>query len=299
MTAGQRDPRPQRGCRPGRGVLMVVRKGHILDAPAAGGRCSPATTAYFLVSRDRLPRLDSLFRESPDVARRLGLLFGELPIRGETRVGEVAQFYDLDFGARRPGDHRRRLGGGAARRQAGARRRAADPRRPPGGAAAGIGPDRQHRPAARRAAAGRARREAAGAARGGGRRARAVRRWLARYRPARPRPPDEPAPKRLPLTPPAALASARPAAYRRGRRRTVQAACVELVDTRHLKCLGLRPWGFDSPSGHHRRFRGDSAHCGRGRLRPRAGMLSYQHAYHAGARRTCTSTRCSPTCWRG
>jgi NhaP-type Na+/H+ and K+/H+ antiporter len=50
------------------------------------------------VARERLPRLDSLFRESADVARRLGLAFGELPIRGETQVGEVAQFYDLDFG---------------------------------------------------------------------------------------------------------------------------------------------------------------------------------------------------------
>ena len=52
-------------------VVMVVRKHHILDAAAlplqAGDYC------YFLVARDRLPRLDSLFRESPDVARRLGL----------------------------------------------------------------------------------------------------------------------------------------------------------------------------------------------------------------------------------
>lgn len=77
-------------------VLMVVRKGQILDAGEASG-LRPGDYVYFLVSRDRLPRLDSLFRESPDVARRLAFLFGELPIRGETRVGELAEFYGLDF----------------------------------------------------------------------------------------------------------------------------------------------------------------------------------------------------------
>ncbi len=82
-------------------VVMVVRKGHILDAPEAG-TLRPGDYCYFLVGRDRLPRLDTLFRESPDVARRLGLLFGELPIRGETRVAEVEQFYGLDFGEHVP-----------------------------------------------------------------------------------------------------------------------------------------------------------------------------------------------------
>ena len=82
-------------------VVMVVRKGHILDATVAGA-LQPGDYCYFLVSRDRLPRLDTLFRESPDVARRLGLLFGELAIRGETRVAEVEQFYDLDFGPHPP-----------------------------------------------------------------------------------------------------------------------------------------------------------------------------------------------------
>jgi cell volume regulation protein A len=77
-------------------LLMVVRKGQILDPPAAGA-LHPGDYGYFLVARERLPRLDSLFRESPEVARRLGLLFGELPIRGETRVAEVAEFYGLDL----------------------------------------------------------------------------------------------------------------------------------------------------------------------------------------------------------
>jgi cell volume regulation protein A len=78
-------------------LLMLVRKGQIVEGAAAGG-LQPGDYAYFLVPRDRLARLDSLFRESPDVARRLGLLFGELPIRGETPVGEMAAFYDLELG---------------------------------------------------------------------------------------------------------------------------------------------------------------------------------------------------------
>lgn len=78
-------------------LLMVVRKGQILDAVAAG-HLQPGDYVYFLIPRDRLTRLDSLFRESPDVARRMGLAFGELPIRGETPLGEVARFYELDLG---------------------------------------------------------------------------------------------------------------------------------------------------------------------------------------------------------
>ena len=82
-------------------ILMVVRKGHILE-PADARPLQPGDYCYFLVSRQRLPRLDSLFRSSRDVARRLGLLFGELAIRGETRVAELAQLYDLDFGDHEP-----------------------------------------------------------------------------------------------------------------------------------------------------------------------------------------------------
>jgi potassium/hydrogen antiporter len=78
-------------------VVMVVRKGHILE-PTEAGPLRAGDHSYFLVGRDRLPRLDSLFRPSPEVVRRLGLLFGELPIRGEARLAEVEQFYDLDLG---------------------------------------------------------------------------------------------------------------------------------------------------------------------------------------------------------
>jgi cell volume regulation protein A len=84
-------------------IVLVVRKGQILE-PAAAGALRPGDYCYFLVSRQRLPRLDSLFRTSPDVARRLGLLFGELAIRGETRVDELAQLYDLDLGPHAPGE---------------------------------------------------------------------------------------------------------------------------------------------------------------------------------------------------
>jgi cell volume regulation protein A len=85
-------------------LLMLVRKGQILDGASAGG-LQPGDYAYFLTPRDRLARLDSLFRESPDVARRLGLLFGEMPLRGETPIGEVARFYELDLGGGDPDEH--------------------------------------------------------------------------------------------------------------------------------------------------------------------------------------------------
>ncbi|HVL20091.1 MAG TPA: potassium/proton antiporter [Amaricoccus sp.] len=82
-------------------LLMVVRKGHILDKAEAGG-LRPGDYGYFLVPRERLARFDTLFHESPEVARRLGLIFGELPIRGETRIAEVEQFYDLSFDGHGP-----------------------------------------------------------------------------------------------------------------------------------------------------------------------------------------------------
>lgn len=82
-------------------LLMVVRKGHILDQAEAGG-LRPGDYGYFLVPRDRLTRFDTLFRESPEVARRLGLIFGELAIRGETKIAEVESFYDLKFDGHPP-----------------------------------------------------------------------------------------------------------------------------------------------------------------------------------------------------
>jgi potassium/hydrogen antiporter len=75
-------------------LIMVVRRSEILE-PVAAGHLQAGDYTYFLVPRERLPRLDSLFRDSPDVARRLGLLFGELSIRGETRINDIERFYDL------------------------------------------------------------------------------------------------------------------------------------------------------------------------------------------------------------
>jgi potassium/hydrogen antiporter len=77
--------------------LMVVRGGQILDKSEAG-RLRPGDYAYFLVERDRLPRLDSLFRVSPDVTRRLSQLFGEFSILPEAKLAELANFYGLSFG---------------------------------------------------------------------------------------------------------------------------------------------------------------------------------------------------------
>jgi cell volume regulation protein A len=78
-------------------IVMVVRRKEILD-PGAAGHLRDGDYVYFLVPRERLQRLDSLFRESPDVARRLGLMFGELSIRGDSLMEEVARFYGLDIG---------------------------------------------------------------------------------------------------------------------------------------------------------------------------------------------------------
>ena len=52
-------------------IIMVVRRKEILG-PEQAGPLHEGDYVYFLVPRDRLARLDSLFRQSPDVARRLG-----------------------------------------------------------------------------------------------------------------------------------------------------------------------------------------------------------------------------------
>ncbi len=81
--------------------LMVVRAGQILDKTEAG-RLRPGDYAYFLLERDRLPRLDSLFRVSPEVTRRLTQLYGEFSILPGTELSELAALYGLDFGGTAP-----------------------------------------------------------------------------------------------------------------------------------------------------------------------------------------------------
>ena len=177
-------------------LLMVVRRNHVIDPPTAGA-LQPGDYAYFLVPRERLTRLDSLFRESRDVARRLGLQFGELPIRGETHVGEVAQFYDLDFGDADPGMPIADWAAGRLKAKPALDATIAVPgarlvvRRLESGRIASLGlqleqmlqvePDEK--------LLARIEEEADELS--------AVRRWFAQYRPARPRRPDEPAPKRV------------------------------------------------------------------------------------------------------
>ncbi len=78
-------------------VVLVVRDHEILS-PSEAGPLRPGDYAYLLTPPDRVPRLDRLFGESPDVQRRLHAPFGELSLNGDARLGEVAQLYELDIG---------------------------------------------------------------------------------------------------------------------------------------------------------------------------------------------------------
>ena len=119
----QRHPRPQPPAGLGAGGDGGAQ-GARSSTRRRPGRSRPGDYCYFLVGRDRVPRLDTLFRESPDVARRLGLLFGELPIRGETRVAEVEAVLRPRVRPARARDHARRMG----RRRASAAGRRSTPR---------------------------------------------------------------------------------------------------------------------------------------------------------------------------
>lgn len=77
-------------------ILLVVRQNAILD-PHEAGPLQPGDYVYFLVATDRLPRLDRMFAESPDVSRRLAPQFGELPLNGAARLGDIADFYDIEL----------------------------------------------------------------------------------------------------------------------------------------------------------------------------------------------------------
>lgn len=75
-------------------LVLVVRDKEILG-PIEAGVLKPGDYLYLLTRPERLPRLDRLFEESPDVARRLTAPFGELALNGEARLGEVAELYEL------------------------------------------------------------------------------------------------------------------------------------------------------------------------------------------------------------
>jgi cell volume regulation protein A len=79
-------------------LIMVVRGNQILSAEEAGD-LHAGDYAYFLIPPERVARLDRLFGETADLARRMAPLFGELTIKGEAAIAEVAQLYDLEVPA--------------------------------------------------------------------------------------------------------------------------------------------------------------------------------------------------------
>ena len=104
-------------------VLMVVRKGHILDAPR--GRGAPAGRLLLLPGRPRpaaAPRQPVPREPRRRAAARAALRRAADPRRDPGRRGRAVLRPRLRPARAR--DHPRRVGGGAARRPAGARRRA-------------------------------------------------------------------------------------------------------------------------------------------------------------------------------
>jgi cell volume regulation protein A len=76
-------------------IVLIVRDGDIVD-PAEAGPLADGDYVYLLATPEDVPRLDRLFSESPDVARRKTPLFGELPINGDAGIGDIAALYDID-----------------------------------------------------------------------------------------------------------------------------------------------------------------------------------------------------------
>ncbi|MFW6077819.1 MAG: potassium/proton antiporter [Hyphomicrobiales bacterium] len=79
-------------------LIMVVR-GNAVLSPEEAGELHAGDYAYFLIPPDRIPRLDRLFGGTADLARRMAPLFGELSIRGESPIADVAELYDLEVPA--------------------------------------------------------------------------------------------------------------------------------------------------------------------------------------------------------
>lgn len=79
-------------------LVLVVRGKEVLGA-AEAGTLKPGDYAYFLVPPERVPRLDRLFVETSDLIRRTAPLFGELVVKGDAPVAEIAPLYELDLPA--------------------------------------------------------------------------------------------------------------------------------------------------------------------------------------------------------
>ena len=75
-------------CRPGRGSSWWSARARS-SSRRGRARCGPATTAISWSRASGCRGSTACSAPARDVARRLGLLFGELPIRGETRVGRA------------------------------------------------------------------------------------------------------------------------------------------------------------------------------------------------------------------
>ena len=153
-------------------VIMVVRKGHILDAaearraPARRLRLLPRRPRAAAAARQPVPR-----QPRRGAAARAALRRAADPRRDPGRRGR-AVLRPRPSAPHAPDVDARRLGRRRGSGKPGARRRRRGPRRQARGAPPRVRAHRQHGPAARRAAAGRARREAPRPARAGGRRAR-------------------------------------------------------------------------------------------------------------------------------
>jgi cell volume regulation protein A len=80
--------------------VLVVREGDVRNA-AEAGELRVGDYAYFLVSNDRVRRIDRMFSPLPPDAANAAkrLFFGEFPIDGSAGLAEVADFYGLDVPA--------------------------------------------------------------------------------------------------------------------------------------------------------------------------------------------------------
>jgi len=75
-------------------LIMVIRDSEVLE-PQQAGAVQAGDYAYLLSPPDRVSRLDRLFSETEDLARRGEARPGELSINGDADVGAVADLYDL------------------------------------------------------------------------------------------------------------------------------------------------------------------------------------------------------------